>query len=31
MCMYFKTKTDVAQNLIDKVFPNFDYQRKDFK
>ena len=34
MCMYLKTKTDAAQNLIDKFFSNFDCQRnyrKDFK
>ena len=35
MCTYFKTKTDVAQNLIDDFFSNFDCQRtfhrKDFK
>ena len=24
---YFKTKTDVAQNLSDKFFTNFDCQR----
>ena len=24
--MYFKTETDVAQNLIDFFFSNFDYQ-----
>ena len=24
---YLKTKTDVAQNLIDKFFSNFDCQR----
>ena len=33
---YFNTKTDVAQNLIDDFFSNFDCQRgplhrKDFK
>ena len=27
MCTYFKTKTDLAQNLIDKFFSNFDCQR----
>ena len=27
MCMYFKTETDVAQNLIDELFSNFDCQR----
>ena len=27
MCTYFKTKTDVAQNLIDKSFSNFDCER----
>ena len=27
MCMYFKTRTDVAENLIDKFFSNFDFQR----
>ena len=26
MCMYFKTKTNVAQNLIDNFFYNFDCQ-----
>ena len=25
MCIYFKTKTDVAQNVIDKFFSNFDF------
>ena len=24
MCTYFKTETDVAQNLIDGFFSNFD-------
>ena len=27
MCAYFKTKTDVAQNMINKFFSNFDDQR----
>ena len=27
MCAYFKTETDVAQNLIDDVFSNFDCQK----
>ena len=27
MFMYLKTKTDVAPNIIDKFFSNFDYQR----
>ena len=27
MCMYFNKKTDVAQNLIDDFFSNFNYQR----
>ena len=27
MCTYFKTKTDVTQNLIDKFFSNFDCKR----
>ena len=27
MCTYFTTKTDVAQNLIDHFFSNFDCQR----
>ena len=35
MGMYFKRKTDAAQNLIDKFFSNFDCQmtfpREDFK
>ena len=26
MCVYFKTKADVAQNLIDVFFSNFDCQ-----
>ena len=24
MCTYFKTETDVGQNLIDDLFSNFD-------
>ena len=28
MCTYFNTKTDVAQNLIDDFFSNFDFHRK---
>ena len=35
MCTHFKTKTDVAQNLIDKFFltlpVNGPFHRKDFK
>ena len=35
MCMYFKTKTDVAQNLINKFFliltVRRPFHRKDFK
>ena len=35
MCTYFKTKTDVAQNLIDKFFLTLavrrPFHRKDFK
>ena len=27
MCMFFKTKTNVAQNPINKFFSNFDYQK----
>ena len=27
MCTYFKTKTNVAQNLIDNFFSNFDCHR----
>ena len=27
MCTYFKTETDVAENLIDYFFSNFDCQR----
>ena len=27
MCTYFKTETDVAQNLTDDLFSNFDCQR----
>ena len=33
MCMYFNTKTDVAQNLIDHFFSNFhlfqEFMQKD--
>ena len=25
MCMYFKTETDVAQNLIDDFLSSFDF------
>ena len=35
MCMYFKTKTDVVQNLVDKIFLTVTvkgpFHRKDFK
>ena len=27
MCEFFKTETDIAQNLIDHFFSNFDSQR----
>ena len=27
MCMYFKTETDVAQNLLDEFVSNFDCQK----
>ena len=27
MCTYFKAETDVAQNLIDEFFSNFDCQK----
>ena len=27
MCTFFKTETDVTQNLIDDFFSNFDCQR----